>query len=397
MTDPFALATSNLCWQQRSISERSMPRLLLLTLRKMWMPSLTALLGGCAAVTSTRDAFQSSAAPKNGIFYFLPKSHVVVALSWNPVSRTWDVTPTVVYEADPNARFAIDWSNGILADKHTIVAVDPVTGLLQSANATYTGQAVNSVGSFVGAAPNILTLGPSSVAMGTDAGGFTSNTADSLVKSGQAMAAANPNGLAASTEVVLSDDGRTEAVARLASPEGQGTRFYGTIQATLTRRFDVPDDFPEDRKWRVAADGKAGGIVVRLPIPFELQVSELISADPQFRDETQPRRIGAIAPRIIMLPDSRHDFVYRVLTRPLVSDGTTVTLSNGMIETVEQVRPSMLTALIALPKYFVTAVAPLPIEINQTQQNISNAQSRVTTGPATAGPLSASGTAAESK
>jgi hypothetical protein len=360
---------------------------------------LAALVGGCASVTSTRYGASSAGAPKNGLFYFLPKGRVVVALSWNAVTRTWDVTPTVIYEADPSARFAADWTNSILSDKHTVVTVDPATGLLQSVNATYTGQAVNAVGSLIGAAPNILPLGPSSVAVGTATGGFTANEADTLARSGQAPAPpGEENRYAASAQIVLSDDQPTAAVVRLASPAGPGPRQFGIIRATLARRFQLPDDFPQDPKWRLSRDGTGGGIVVRLPIPFELRVSEVISSDGNFGDADRSRRAGAIAPRIIMLPDSRHDFLYRVLSRPLVSDATKVTLINGMIGTVEQERPSLLAALIALPKYVITAAAPIPVDIEQTQQNISNAQSRITTPPPGVAPEgTADSTAAESK
>lgn len=331
---------------------------------------MAVFLGGCAAVNSNRELSGNSGASRNGITYYLPKGRVVVALSWNPVVGSWDVTPTVIYQADPDARFDLDWSNFFLSDKDTSVSVDPETGLLEGLNASSPGQNFNNVSTRIGAAPNVVPLGASVAAL------RTYGSAPDLNPPGAPYL---PTG-----QVILGDDDRSEQVAYVASPEVQGRpRWYAAVRVTLTRKFELGPDFPRDRH-QTLEHGKGGGIVVRMPVPYELAVDEVISRDPNFRAGNAPLVTCSIPPRIVMLPDSKHEYLYRVLSRPLVSDTTRIALANGMLQTVEQVRPGMLEAILTLPKYLVTNVIPIPVEITQTQQNISNAQSQVNTGQAAA-------------
>lgn len=328
-------------------------------------------MGGCAAVTSERTASGSSVVPKNGVSYFLPRGRVVVTLTWNAAVRSWDVAPTVIYEADPNARYNLDWTNFFLSDKDTTVAVDPQTGLLQTLTATSPGQNVNTVSTRIDAAPNLYRLPATVAAVASyDGPGFAPSGAPH-----------DGNAYSATGQVMLDDDQHTEATAFVASP-GTNAKLYAAIRVSLVRKFDLGAEFPRRKHWEVGADGKAGGLVARTPIPYELNVEEITSTDTSFQAAGGRRVTYAIAPRILMLPDSRHDFVYRVLSRPLVSDTTRVALSNGMVQSLEQVRPGMFDALLTLPKYVVTNVVPLPVEITQTQQNISNAQSKISTDKA---------------
>lgn len=337
------------------------------------------MLGGCAAVQTTREGPGAADAPRNGLSYFLPKGHVVVQLTWNPQLGSWNVTPTVLIEADPSERFDLDWSNSILSDKDTTVSVDPATGLLETLDASTPGQNVNTVGALVGAEPNVLRLGTTTAPESSYSGqGFTAEDYLAYAQKSPAEAQSAAS-YPASAQLILSDDAPTEATVLLAAPGHGSGHLYAAIRARLTRRYDLGADFPRNRKWALPPDGKGGGIVVRLPIPYELSVEETLSPDATFRDSAQ-RRVCAIAPRIVMLPDSQHDFLYRVLGRPLVTDTTRIALTNGMIQSLEQVRPSLLAALIALPKYLVLNVVPVPVEVTQSQQTISNAQSRLAAG-----------------
>jgi hypothetical protein len=349
------------------------------TYRLLLYLSLGLLFGGCAAVQTTREPPGSTEAPQNGLSYFLPKGSVVVGLSWNAELRSWNVIPTVIIEADPSERFNLDWSNSILSDKDTTISVDPATGLLQTLDASTPGQSVNTVGAIVGAEPNVLRLGSISAPVSSYSGqGFTAEDYLAYAQKGP-TGAQNTASFPTSAQMVLTDAGTTSGTELLTVPDGSGGHWYGAIRARLTKRYDLGADFPRNRKWSLDEKGRGGGFVVRLPIPYELSVEETISADPQFRDAA--RQYGcAIAPRMVMLPDSQHDFLYRMIGRPLVADATRVALTNGMIQSLEQVRPSMLAALIALPKYIVLNVAPIPVEVTQSQQTISNAQSRLSSG-----------------
>lgn len=338
-------------------------------------------------MTSVRRAPEAGDSPKNGLSYFLPKAHVLVTVRWNAALRSWDVAPTVVYEADPTARFDLDWTNSILSDKDTTIAVDPATGLLQSINAGYPGQNVNSVGTLIGSAPNVIRL-PTMIApvASYDGSAFTGEQFEAFARQNPSRVAPQAGAYAATAQVVVNDDDRPEALVLVASPDVPGAaanarspRLYAAVKVTLRKRFELGANFPRNRKWAIEAYKSGGGIAVRLPVPYQLTVQEVISVDATFEDTHTPRITCATAPQTVMMPDSQHDFLYRILGRPLVSDATKVTLSNGMIESLEQLRPSVLAALLQIPKYLVTNVVPVPVEIAQTQQNISNAQSKIST------------------
>jgi len=344
------------------------------------------LLAACASVTSVRRAPEAGDSPKNGLSYYLPKAHVLVTLKWNPALRSWDVTPTVVYEADPTERFDLDWTNSILSDKDTTIAVDPATGLLQSINAGYPGQSVNSVGTLIGSAPNVIRLATMIAPVASyDGAAFTRDEYDAYHRQNPGQVAPQASAYAAIAQVMVNGDDRTQAMVLVASPDvpspanGRLPRLYAAIMVSLRKRFEVGTRFPRNRKWAVDAYKSGGGIAVRIPVPYELTVQEVMSDDATFLDSRTPRVTCATAPQTVMLPDFQHDFLYRILGRPLVSDATKVTLSNGMIQSLEQVRPSVLAALLQIPKYLVTNVIPVPVEIDQTQQNISNAQSKIST------------------
>lgn len=322
--------------------------------------------------------------PRNGLSYFLPKARVIVSLQWNDSLRSWDVTPTIVIEADPRARYNLDWSNSVLADKDTTVTVDTATGLLQTLDASTPGNNVNTVGALVGAAPNVLRLGTTTAPVSSYSGqGFTAEDYVSYVQRIPSHSG-EPAEFPATSQVVVSDADPSDATVILAAP-GRGTgRMYGAIRVRLTKQYDLGAEFPRNAKQLLNAKAQGGGIMVRVPIPYLLTVDETLSSDAHFGNQSA-RQVCSIAPRIVMLPDSQHDFLYRVLSRPLVSDATRVALNNGMIESLEQVRPSMLAALIALPKYLILNVAPIPVEVTQSQQTISNAQSRLSADHAAEG------------
>lgn len=337
--------------------------------RGLWILAFGFLLGGCAAVTSTRQTPGADHGPRNGLSYFLPKARVIVGLTWNERLRSWDVTPTVVIEADPRARYNLDWSNSVLADKDTTVTVDPATGLLQTLDASTPGTNVNTVGALVGAEPNVLRLGTTTAPVSSYSGqGFSGEDYVAYVQ--KAPATTFP----ANSQIVISDNGTGDATVVLATP-GKNP-VYGAIRVRLVKQYDLGAAFPQNRRQVLNEKNQGGGIMVRVPIPYLLTVEETVSSDAHFGNGGT-RYQCSIAPRMVMLPDSAHDFLYRVTSRPLVSDTTRIALTNGMIESLEQIRPSMLAAIIALPKYLILNVVPNPVQVTQSQQTISNAQSRV--------------------
>jgi hypothetical protein len=160
----------------------------------------------------------------------------LVTVTWNAAFRSWDVTPTVVYEADPNARFDLDWSNSVFGDNDTTVAVNPATGLLQALNAGSPGQNVNSVGTLVGTAPNVVHLGSSIAAVRSyDGAAFTAEQFDAFSQQMPGSIAPQGASYAGTAQIIVNDDDRTERIALVASPEVEGSTGLrsGTAEAGM--------------------------------------------------------------------------------------------------------------------------------------------------------------------
>ena len=347
-------------------------------------------LSGCTAVVSTRQDPLAARAPKNGFSYFLPKGKVLVTLTWNAQVRSWDVSPTLVYDADVTQRYNLDWKDNFCFDDDISLSEDPSTGLLQAVNANSTDQSVNTSGNFVGAARNLYPLGPTIATVANYAGsGFTPSAYDALARRSPDSVSASSDSYPATAQVVV-DASRLEHEAVLvASPAGApGPRIYAAVKVRLVKKYELGAEFPRDQDLAVPADGKAGGIVVRVPIPYELQVEEILSGDGTFHDSTKPRTTCAIEPRTVMLPDPEHNFLVPIKKRPLVADNVRVGLTNGMVQSLQQIRPSMVGAIIGVPRYLLTAIVPVPFEVKQNQQNVSDSESRIDTTTASSGTAS---------
>jgi hypothetical protein len=52
-----------------------------------------------------------------------------------------------------------------------------------------------------------------------------------------------------------------------------------------------------------------------------------------------------------------------------VSDETNVTLKDGMIQSIQQSRPSMVAGVVGIPKTILGALVPIPLQIRQSQSN----------------------------
>jgi hypothetical protein len=76
--------------------------------------------------------------------------------------------------------------------------------------------------------------------------------------------------------------------------------------------------------------------------------------------------------QVLLLPDTKYRYYLQISRRPFVKDTTKITLSNGVVQSVQRVRPSLVQGIIGVPKTIVGAVAPIPLQIRQSQMN--NAQ-----------------------
>jgi len=72
-----------------------------------------------------------------------------------------------------------------------------------------------------------------------------------------------------------------------------------------------------------------------------------------------------------MLPDvnNKQNYILPINRRYLVQDKTNVTLKDGMIQSIQQVRPSMVAGIVGIPKSILSALVPIPLQIRQSQTN----------------------------
>src|SRR5213078_3565575 len=100
--------------------------------------------------------------------------------------------------------------------------------------------------------------------------------------------------------------------------------------------------------------------------PFELAKTNDIYSVVQFDAPEQT----------FMLPDEKRDYFLTTARAPFVTQTTKVALVNGMVQSLQEVRPSLVLGALSIPKTIVGAIAPLPLQMQQSQQNIMESRSK---------------------
>jgi len=100
------------------------------------------------------------------------------------------------------------------------------------------------------------------------------------------------------------------------------------------------------------------GIVVRTPIPHEITVTGTFYKEGRaFPPQTTTQ--------VVFLPDDENDYFLPLPRIPLVTTSTKVSLVNGMVQTLQRSRPSIVNAIASVPKNILSALIPIPLSINQ--------------------------------
>jgi len=102
---------------------------------------------------------------------------------------------------------------------------------------------------------------------------------------------------------------------------------------------------------------------MREPIPYTLHISGYLWTNGPEKSEPADGSSGTpfmALQQTIMLPDTANNRVLPISRRPLVQDGTKITLSNGMVQSREDIRPSIFYAVLNIPKTILTAIVPIP-------------------------------------
>lgn len=81
-------------------------------------------------------------------------------------------------------------------------------------------------------------------------------------------------------------------------------------------------------------------------------------------------------PSTIILPDAEREYVLSTPRVPFVSETTKVTLVNGMVQSMQEIRPSVILGVLGIPKTLIGAIVPIPLQIEQSQQNILESRAK---------------------
>jgi hypothetical protein len=118
----------------------------------------------------------------------------------------------------------------------------------------------------------------------------------------------------------------------------------------------------------VSAGARSDGILVRRTVPYGLTISALVyNFDGNKKGELQTPL------QTVFLPDTEHDYVLSIDRTPLVSNTTKISLVSGMVQSHEELRPSIIMGVVGVPKSILSALVPIPLQIRQQQQAIADA------------------------
>jgi len=332
---------------------------------------LIGTICGCASVVnSTRETnLPRTTVPLEGIRYFLPKGEVQVSATWDNLIPGWEPKFTIITEPDPYYCYRLHYKRNVLFDDDVTIAVDPTSGLLCGVNATTTDQTVNSLGSLMASAGAALTfgtsLGPvtSLAARGSENDEFQKIRENAYMSSFQVVIGTDqkipPFYLVSPENASPATSGVTNASNREAS--SKTASLYAEFDLTLTR---IVTELPQTNV-ESAGKTKFDGIIVRTPVPFTLGIKETFFKP----EDSYSTPHYAESSFTVLLPDEQHNYFLPISRRPFVTTSTKIILANGMIESYQQSRPSMVAGIVGIPRTILSALVPIPLEIRQSQAN----------------------------
>ena len=254
-----------------------------------------------------------------GLPYFLPKSIVTIDIKWDKDQYNWVTTISDVIQPDEKARFILKRNPNALYDDDITFAIDQ-NGLLQTLNTSTTGRGVSVIADVIGAVGNVFTFGA----------GVTPTSLKALPKGIPAAPSIIPVHCVFHKEYDPFSTEKKQSISLVSPPLGDGQpqdqpTFKVTIEPLVTNKIPT-----------ASSDKTENGIIVRLPIPIKITIA---------RESTSEQYSSTL-----LLPDVRQEFIFPVNRRHLVTDQTKITLKDGMIQTVQQIRPSMVAGVIGIPK-----------------------------------------------
>lgn len=319
-------------------------------LRLLILFSAATLAAFTAACTSfSTHSGQMSSSRVAGIFYFLPRAKVRVVGSWvdpsKPETSPFQVTITTEMEADPKARYYLKPDVNVFYDDHTHLAVN-AKGLLITANATAEDRTPQIVADIAATGANAFRFAAG--------GGFAALAATETKR------AFTPFDIVFRLDEIekVRDDfkkaGFKIGVTReLADGVKYSARGWGWINSKDEN--DIP--------WL------KHGVVFRPWEPVQIDIEALDKA----KIIEGAHRYSAV----LMVPDEKHPLVFDYSRMPFVKKVSNVTFVDGCLHGYESTRPSSVLGFLQIPKAVMSAIAPLPLEIKNTQISNIEAQKKL--------------------
>lgn len=333
-------------------------------LNHLILVGLTAFCCGCGSIVNTRIESQ---APASGsiVFetpYYLPKGRVIVSGTWNNATLQWDIKITPVIEADRTHVFWADRHVNVMFDDDVTVAVDPATGLLQTVNATSTDRTVDALGGLVSAAASALTFGTGLGFSG--AGGGKNGASDAEFND------ITQNAFFPSFQVELTSQ-QIGTTAYVKSPSLTGG---GLFMAKYTISMDSPT-LPLNGDAKPIVQNEYHGILVRPPVPCKISITADVFNCPSPNNYTTYSTFSTPG-QTVVLPDEKHNYCLKLTRFPFVGNTTKVALAGGIVQSQEQVRPSIVMGIVGIPKTLLSALCPIPLQMKTDQYNLVNMQDK---------------------
>jgi len=344
-------------------------------------------LCGCGSVVvSTKDAaLPETSQPLTSIRYYLPKGRVQVKADWNKIIPGWQPQVSTVYEADPSECYRLARHVNAFFDDQILIRANPSSGLLEAVEATSSDQTINAVASLAAAAASAVTFGASlSPAPMAKARGQKGLSPEELKE----LEDITNNAYKSSFDLLIDPDNPNPPLPMfLVSPElVLDEQLYGRYDFSLVRLPPIPAA-PNSTK----SSTNFNGIVVRVPVAYGLTITgrfykvhigaktKTEGGPEKTKEESnaagEARTAGGSpsgpftesAEYVVLLPDTDRNYVLPLARIPLVTSSTKVTLTGGMVASLDRSRPSLVAAAAGVPKAILGALIPIPIQINQSQ------------------------------
>ena len=292
-------------------------------------------LAGCSSVSTSNQPIGEERV--RGQLYYLPQGKLRITGEWkNPSSAAqslFAVTIVEELEADPRARFYLRTGTNPFYDDDTQITVNS-KGLLTTVEAVTEDRSAAIVSSLATTGVDALQFAAGGGVGAVDVQGAVARPAIPFRPFSFVFDPANP---AERSEIARRVE-KCGFILRVTEQEVQG----------------VPLRPPS---WSAnARDVLAHGVVFRPLKPWRVILDSSDDSIAALRES-----------RLVHLPDKEHPLLLDYRRVPFVKKGTSALFVDGTLRAYSRKVPSPVLGFLGIPKAVIGAVAPLPLELKQTQ------------------------------